>query len=155
MKRTEFLRIWAQISHRTPIAIEKPEWCCIYTHKSFNSEENFKYTYRDKCNFQWCFHPVLSGQWDWDLFPHLERLCNRVWASLVAQMVKSLPAVWETQVQPLGQEEPLEKEMATHSIFFLPGKSHGRRNLAGYSPWGDKESDMTKWLHSLLSFFLS
>ena len=37
------------------------------------------------------------------------------WASLVAQMVKSLPAVWETQVQSLGQEDPLEKEMATHS----------------------------------------
>ena len=36
-------------------------------------------------------------------------------ASLVAQMVKSLPAVWETQVQSLGREDPLEKEMATHS----------------------------------------
>ena len=35
--------------------------------------------------------------------------------SLVAQMVKSLPAMWETQVQSLGWEEPLEKEMATHS----------------------------------------
>ena len=31
------------------------------------------------------------------------------------QIVKNLPAVWETQVQPLGQEDPLEKEMATHS----------------------------------------
>ena len=30
---------------------------------------------------------------------------------------------------------------------FLPGKSHGRRNLVGYSPWGCKESDMTEWLH--------
>ena len=30
---------------------------------------------------------------------------------------------------------------------FLPGKSHGRRSLAGYSPWGFKESDMTEWLH--------
>ena len=36
-------------------------------------------------------------------------------SSLVAQMVKSLPAVWETQVQSLGQEDPLEKEIATHS----------------------------------------
>ena len=34
--------------------------------------------------------------------------------SLVAQMVKSLPAVWETQVQSLGWEDPLQKEMATH-----------------------------------------
>ena len=37
------------------------------------------------------------------------------WASLVAQMVKSLPEMRETQVQFLGQEDPLEKEMATHS----------------------------------------
>ena len=36
-------------------------------------------------------------------------------AFLVAQMVKNLPAVWETQVQSLGQEDPLEKGMATHS----------------------------------------
>ena len=37
------------------------------------------------------------------------------WASLVLRMVKSLPAVQETQVQSLSQEGPLEKEMATHS----------------------------------------
>ena len=36
-------------------------------------------------------------------------------ASLVAHMVKSLPAMWETQVPSLGQEDPLEKEMATRS----------------------------------------
>ena len=36
-------------------------------------------------------------------------------ASLVAQMVKRLPIMRETWVQPLGQEDPLEKEMATHS----------------------------------------
>ena len=38
-----------------------------------------------------------------------------LWASLVAQMVKNLPAMWETCVQSLGQEDPLEKGMATHS----------------------------------------
>ena len=37
------------------------------------------------------------------------------WASLVAQIVENLPAIQETQVQSLGQEDPLEKEMATHS----------------------------------------
>ena len=36
-------------------------------------------------------------------------------ASLVAQMVKNLPAMQETQVQSLGQEDPLEKEIATYS----------------------------------------
>ena len=38
-----------------------------------------------------------------------------IWASLVAQMVKNLPAMQEIQVQSLGQEVPLEKGMATHS----------------------------------------
>ena len=37
------------------------------------------------------------------------------WASLVAQKVKHLPAMQETQVRSLGQEDPLEKEMATDS----------------------------------------
>ena len=36
-------------------------------------------------------------------------------ASLVAQTVKRLPAMWETQVRSLGQEDPLEKEMEIHS----------------------------------------
>ena len=35
---------------------------------------------------------------------------------------------------------------------FLPGKSHGRRSLVGYSPWGRKESDMTERLHFHFSF---
>jgi len=38
-----------------------------------------------------------------------------VWASLVAQRVKSLPATWDTRVQSLGREDPLKKGMATHS----------------------------------------
>ena len=37
------------------------------------------------------------------------------WASLVAQLVKNLPAMWETLVQSLGWEDPLEKGKATHS----------------------------------------
>ena len=38
-----------------------------------------------------------------------------IWASLVAQMVKNLPAMWEIWVRSLGWEDPLEKEMATQS----------------------------------------
>ena len=37
------------------------------------------------------------------------------WTSLVAQMVKRLPTMWQTQVQSLGWEDPLEKQMAIHS----------------------------------------
>ena len=40
-------------------------------------------------------------------------------ASLVVQMLKRLPAVWETWVQSLGWEDPLEKEMATHSSILV------------------------------------
>ena len=38
-----------------------------------------------------------------------------MWASLIIQMVKNLPAIQETRVQSLGWDDPLEKEMATHS----------------------------------------
>ena len=48
----------------------------------------------------------------------------------------------ETQVRSLGQEDPLEKEMATHSSI-LPGKAHGHRSLVGCSPQGRKELDAT------------
>ena len=60
-----------------------------------------------------------------------------------AQMVKRLPTMREPWVQSLGREDPLEKEMATHSCI-LAWKIHERRILAGYSPWGCKESDMTE-----------
>ena len=52
-------------------------------------------------------------------------------ALLVAQMVNSLPAVQEKRVRSLGQEDPLEKEMATHSVL-LPAESHGQRSPEGY-----------------------
>ena len=64
-------------------------------------------------------------------------------ASLVAQRVKCLPAMQETWVQSRGQEDPLEKEMATSPVF-LPGESHGQRSLVGYSRQGRKESDTTE-----------
>ena len=64
-------------------------------------------------------------------------------ASLIAQSVKNLPAIWETQVQSMGWEDPLEKEMATYSYI-----------LAWEIPWtekpgrvqsiGSQESDTTE-----------
>ena len=65
-------------------------------------------------------------------------------ASLVAQMVKNLSAVWETWVQSLGWEDALEKGMATYpsiSAWRIPWTEE-----PGYSPWRGKESDMTEWL---------
>ena len=72
-------------------------------------------------------------------------------ASLVAQMVKNLPAVWETWVQFLGWEDPPEKGTAVHSSVLAwripwaeePGRLH--------SPWGHKELDTTE---QLSPFFL-
>ena len=56
-------------------------------------------------------------------------------------MVKNhLPAMQEIWVPSLGQENPLEEEMATHSRVL----AYGQRSLAGYSPWCRKEADMTE-----------
>ena len=62
----------------------------------------------------------------------------------MAQRVKNLPVMQETGVQSLGQEDPLEKEMATHSSI-LAWRIPWTEEPGGlYSPWGHKESDMTK-----------
>ena len=50
--------------------------------------------------------------------------------------------VQEAQFRSPDQEAPLEKEI--YSPVFLPGELQGQRSLAGYSPWGCKESDKTK-----------
>ena len=52
-------------------------------------------------------------------------------------MVKNPLAMWETQIQSLGQEDPLEKRMTT-TLVFLPGESHGQSHLAGYIPCGQR-----------------
>ena len=60
------------------------------------------------------------------------------WASLVAQPVKNQPAMQETSVQSLGQEDPPEKGMVTHPSV-LSRELHGWRSLAGYSLWSPEE----------------
>ena len=62
----------------------------------------------------------------------------------MAQAVKNLPAMWETWVRDLGQEDPLEEGMATHSSILAWRNPHGQRSLKGYSSWGHKESDTTE-----------
>ena len=59
------------------------------------------------------------------------------WASLVAQLIKNLPAMGKTWVQSLGWEDPLERKRLPTPVFW-PGECHGL-----CSPWGHKESDMT------------
>ena len=65
-------------------------------------------------------------------------------APLVAQRVKHLPAMRETWVRSLGQEDLLEKKMATHSGTLALKIPWMEKPGAGYSPWGRKESDTTE-----------
>ena len=68
-------------------------------------------------------------------------------------MVKCLPTMQETGVQSLSQEDPLGKEMATHSSI-LAWKIHGWRSVVGYSPWVTESwtlSDFTFTLHFLVT----
>ena len=66
-----------------------------------------------------------------------------IWASLIVQLVKSLPAMQETQVRFLGQEDPLEKKMATHSGI-LAWKIPWTEEPGGLQSMGLQESDMTQ-----------
>ena len=73
------------------------------------------------------------------------------WATrevLVDQTVRHLPTMWETQVRSLSGEDPLEKEMATHSSIY---GCHGWRSLVGYIPWGHRVGH--DWATSLSLFF--
>ena len=66
-------------------------------------------------------------------------------ASPVAQSVKNLPAMQETQVQSLSREDPLEEEMATHSSL-LAWRIPWTKELGMYCPWERKELDTTERL---------
>ena len=69
-------------------------------------------------------------------------LSHENWASLVAQLVKNLPAMQETWVQFLGQEDPLEKEMVTHSTI-LAWRIPWTKEPGRLQSMGSQESDMT------------
>ena len=77
---------------------------------------------------------------------HLSSASMETSFSLVAQMVKSLPVMRETQVQSLGQEDPLEKEMATHSNI-LAWKIPWTEEPGQLQSMGHKESYTTERLH--------
>ena len=69
----------------------------------------------------------------------------------MAQKVKRLSTMRETWVRSLGQEDSLEKEVATHSSTLAWKILWTEKPGAGYSPWGRKEPDTTERLHLPLS----
>ena len=66
------------------------------------------------------------------------------WASLVAQMIKNLPAMQETWVQSLGWEDSPGGGHGNPLQYSYLENPHGQRSLAGCSPWGRKEADTTE-----------
>ena len=90
-----------------------------------------------------------SSPWEGIGYPRQDSL-----ASLLAQMVESPPAMQETRAQFLGQEDPLERGMATQSqlviLVILPGESH-RQSLAFYSPSG-RRVGACDWANNTFTF---
>ena len=74
-------------------------------------------------------------------------------ASPVVQMVKNLSAMCEAQFQSLGQEDPLEEEMATHSHILVCKIPRTEEPGRLYSPWGHKELNVTDTFHFHISQF--
>ena len=68
-----------------------------------------------------------------------------LWTSLVVQMIKNCMQCRISGFNPWVGKIPWRRKWQPTPVF-LPGESHGQRRLAGYSPWGHKESDTTEWL---------
>ena len=72
---------------------------------------------------------------------------NVIWVSQVALVVKNPPAdigdIKRCGFDPWVEKMPWRRKWQP-TVVFLPGKLHGHRSLAGYSPWGRKELDMTE-----------
>ena len=78
----------------------------------------------------------------------------KTYYSLVAQRVKHLPAMWETRVRSLGREDPLEKEMATHSSI-LAWRIPWTEEPGGLQSTGSHRVDTTERLHFHFHFHYS
>ena len=96
-------------------------------------------------------HGISFFPYTFTLFLYLKQSESilSLYTILMAQMVRNLPAMWDTWVRSVSREHPLQKRMAIYSI--LPGESHRQVSLAGQahkgsqSPEGHKEFDTTEW----------
>ena len=128
------------------LAKVKPGKCFIPSLKYFRSFPKISVSHTDE-NSQ-----ISDNQWILSsLLFRISRNSTMSGLPWWLRQLRSSPEMWETWVRSLGWEDPLEEEMATTPVFLL-GKSHGWRSLAGCSPQGRKESDMTEQL-PFLSFY--
>ena len=116
--------------------------CCCYLTARFGSSvsKGFPCSSVGKESACDAGDPGLIPGWGRSLGEGIGYLLQYSWASLVAQLVKSPPAMWETWVWTLGWEDPLEKGKVPTPVFW-PGEFHGL-----YSPWGLKESNTAERL---------
>ena len=142
--------------HPTPVLLpgKSHGWrslvgCSLWGHEESDTTERFPFYFSLSCIGEGNGNPLQcsclenprdGGAW-WLPSMGSHRLSSSSRAFLVAHLVKNLPVMQKTPVRSLDQEDPLEKGYSTP--VFLPVKFHGQ-SLAGYSPWGPKELDMTE-----------
>ena len=92
---------------------------------------------------------LFSETFEEQIFLEREYMCMYIciWASLVAQWSRICLQWRRRRFNPWIRKIPWRRKWQPTPLF-LPGKSHGQRNLAGYSPWGCKESDTIYWLNN-------
>ena len=129
-----------------------PHWLCIYLFIFFFKDSTQKsYSLgafpRQEVLFSSFLLLLLNASCYKCSFPLVTSLN---WASQVVLVVKNLPAnagdSKRQEFDPWIRKIPWNRKWQPIPIF-LPGKFHAQRSLAGYSPWGRKESDTTEWLH--------
>ena len=112
--------------------------------------QKYKWIFLKKLDYNFKSRLNSADWWCESLLPiTLTRVRGRwlqVGASLVAQMVKLLPAMWGPGFDPWLGKIPWRRKWQPTPVL-LPGKSHGWRSLVGYSPRGRQESDMTERFH--------
>ena len=125
----------------------------VWIHLATSDRQYNTYWLRDKRkNTDWC---NFEGTRDPDnvISQHCLSL-GWSWASFIAQSVKNLPAMQETQVRFLGWEDPLEKEMATHSSI-LAWRIPWTKEPGRLQSMGSQESDTTEWLNHQTTIYIS
>ena len=103
----------------------------------------------------WVFHSLPAASPTPPVATVIGSFCDFLWASLVAQTVKNLPAnAGDPGFNPWVRKIPWRKKWLPTPVF-LPAESHRQRNPVGYSPWGRKEFDTTEQLTDESAMFMA